>query len=72
MIKEKHKNIIKKICEAKLRNGEKIQPKLFVAMLSVDEKYAVYEIMQYIKQDLRISIKDIWHGEASYIIELPR
>lgn len=69
-LKDKHKKIIKKHCEVKVKNGEKIYIKTLANMLSIDEKYAMFEIMKYIKNDLHIPVDKIFHGEANYIIKL--
>lgn len=39
-------------------------------MCLLSQKYATYEVMQYIKRDLKISKDKIFHGEADYIIKL--
>ena len=73
----KNKNYIKEIDQEILKSyvellepGEKARIKY--AMMYLKNKYACDEIMQYIKNDLGISQDRIWHGEAQYIITLPR
>lgn len=69
-ITEMDKKYIKNYCRVQMDNGDLVRIKSLACLL--EEKYALYEIMQYIKRDLNITKDKIWHGEANYIITLPR
>ncbi|MCH5138522.1 HNH endonuclease [Clostridiaceae bacterium UIB06] len=64
------KKYINNYCKVQLENDDLIRIKSVASTLS--NKYALFEIMQYIKDDLKISEDKIWHGEAKYIVQLPR
>lgn len=69
-ITEMDKKYIKNYCKVQIDNKDLIRIKSLACLL--EEKYALYEVMQYIKGDLEIREDKIWHGEANYIITLPR
>ncbi|NFQ90236.1 hypothetical protein FDF89_13000 [Clostridium botulinum] len=64
------KKRIENYCNAKLRNKEKIRVKSLGILL--EENIALYEILDYIKNDLKVDSSNIFHGEADYIVKLPR
>ena len=67
-IKEIDQTIIKSYVEL-LELGEKARIKY--VMMYLKNKYACFEIMQYIRS-LGITKDKIFHGEADYIVKLPR
>jgi len=69
-ITERDKKYIENYCKVQMEHKDLIRIKSIAVML--ENKYAMYEIMQYIKQDLGISKDKIFHGEADYIVKLPR
>lgn len=69
-ITKNDKKRIDTYCKAKVRNGEKIHIKTLGIML--DDRYSCNEVITYIKNDLGIDLKYIFHGEADYIVKLPR
>jgi len=69
-ISERDKRYISNYCKNQISNGDKIRVKALAVVL--EEKYCLYEIMKYIKKDLNIDPKCIFHGEADYISKLPR
>lgn len=67
-IKEIDQDILKSYVEL-LEPGEKVRIKYILMYLK--NKYACFEIMKYIRS-LGVDKKDIFHGEADYIVTLPR
>lgn len=61
-IKEKHKRIIEELVNKRLEIGSQVHIKQIAAMLGVKEKYALYEILDYVRNDLGIDNKYIWRG----------
>lgn len=66
----KDKKYIKNYCKLQMENEELIRVKSLASLLS--KKYALFEIMQYIKEDLKITQDKIFYGVADYIVKLPR
>ncbi|NMM61179.1 hypothetical protein HBE96_00360 [Clostridium sp. P21] len=69
-ITQNDKKYIENYCKIQIENNDKIRVKSVAVTLS--QKYALYEIMQYIKQDLGITEDKIWHGDADYIFKMTR
>lgn len=67
---EEDKKYIRHYCKVQIKHNDLIRPKSIMCMLS--KQYAAYEVMSYIKNDLSISEDKLYHGEADYIIKLPR
>lgn len=64
------KRYIKNYCKIQMEQGDLIRPKSVMCLL--EDKYSVNEVITYIKNDLGIDLKYIFHGEADYIVKLPR
>ena len=70
-IKERDKKYIQNYCKVQIKNDDLIRVKSLVCLL--DNKYALYEIIQYIRDILKIDNKYIWRGNLlNYIVKLPR
>jgi len=70
-ISNKDKKYIENYCLVQMEQGDLIRPKSVMCLL--EDKYAVCEVLQYIRNDLGIDNKYIWRGNTTnYIIELPR
>lgn len=70
-INEQDKKEIKKRCELRLKGGQTIRAALIT--LRLKEKYCVGEVLEYIKNELKIPLDKIWRGEtANYMWTLPR
>ena len=69
-IKERDKKYIQNYCKVQIKNDDLIRVKSLACLLN--DKYALCEIIQYIKNDLKIDNKYIFHSEANYIVKLPR
>lgn len=67
-INTKDKAIIKNYCEEQIKENDKIRVKSLALLLT--EKYALYEIIQYIKNDLCIDDKNIWRSKNTYLTEM--
>jgi hypothetical protein len=67
-INNEDKKYLENYCKIQMENNDLIRIKSIMCLLS--QKYATYEVMQYIKRDLKISKDKIFHGEADYIIKL--
>ncbi len=69
-INKSDKRYIKNYCRNQIKNADKIRVKSLACML--ESQYALYEIMSYIKEELGIESKYIYHAEANYIHEMQR
>lgn len=70
-INELDKKVIKRYCDMKVRCGDQIRVKALAVLL--DEKYCLYDIVNFIKNELKVPSECIWRGDiADYIITLPR
>lgn len=70
-INEKDQEKIKRHCNMRIKNGDLIRVKALAVYL--EEKYCLYDILCYMKSNLKIESDKIWRGEiADYIITLPR
>lgn len=70
-ISNKDKKYIENYCLVQMEQGDLIRPKSVMCLL--EDKYAVCEVLQYIREGLKIDNKYIWRGNTTnYIIELPR
>lgn len=66
-ISTKDKAIIKGYCDSQIENKDQIRVKSLAVML--ENQYAMYEIMDYIKNDLNISNDYIWRCKDTYLCE---
>jgi|GEM_PF-3791416 len=64
------KGTIKEYCNKQIENKDKIRVKYMATML--EKKYATYELMDYIRDDLRIDKKLIAYGNCNYWYKLER
>lgn len=69
-ISNKDKKYIEGYCKIQITNGDLIRPKSVMCLL--EDKYSVNEVTTYIKEVLKVSQDKIFHGEADYIVKLPR
>ena len=69
-ISKSDKRCIENYCKNQIENSDKIRVKSLACML--ESQYALYEIMSYIKEELGIESKYIYHAEANYIHEMQR
>ena len=69
-ISKSDKRYLKNYCRNQIKNADKIRVKSLACML--ENQYALYEIMSYIKEELGIEPKYIYHAEANYIHEMQR
>lgn len=60
---------IEKVCNSQIKKGELIKVKSIA--ITLREKYCLYDILNYIKEELNISSDKIWRGNiADYIMQL--
>lgn len=69
-ITKKDKKYIKNYCQVQIENKELIRVKSLMCLL--DKQYATGEIIEYIREDLKVPKDKIFHGEAFYTSVLPR
>ena len=70
-INESDKKTIKRYCDIKVKSGDQIRVKALAVLL--DEKYCLYDIVNFIKNELKVPTECVWRGDiAEYIITLPR
>lgn len=69
-ISNKDKKYIENYCLVQMEQGDLIRPKSVMCLL--EDKYSVNEVITYIKEGLKVPQDKIFHGEADYIVKLPR
>lgn len=69
-INKRDKKYIERYCKIQMDQGELIRVKSLACLL--EDKYCLCEILQYIREGLKIDSKYIWRGENDYIFTLPR
>lgn len=69
-INERDKKYIENYCKIQMEQGDLIRVKSIMCLL--EDKYSCSEVITYIKKDLKVPQDKIFHGEADYIIKLPR
>lgn len=67
-INTKDKEYIKQHCEEQIKNKDQIRVKSLDCLL--DEHYALFEIIEYIKNELDIAEECIWRGKNNYLTEM--
>lgn len=65
MINTKDKKYIEEYCNIQIKNKDKIRIKSLAPLLS--EHYALFEIKQYIKNELKIEDEYILHPKSTYL-----
>lgn len=69
-ISNKDKKYIERYCKIQMEQGDLIRVKSLACLL--EYKYCLCEILQYIKEALKVDSKYIWRADSSYTIKLPR
>lgn len=67
---ERDRKYIENYSKVQIQNADLIRPKFI--QLALDNKYTLPEIMDYLKNYLGLKQKQIFHGEADYIVKMDR